>query len=209
MAEARRWFPAVAGAGALAVAVASARGRGQSLDRLLYRAVNAPGGAAPDRFFRSITELGSIWASAGAAAALGASGRRREALDALGAAGAMWVLGQALKGIVLRPRPYDALTDLRLLIERPRGTTWPSSHPAVVLAFVSVAARNVDATRPAKLALAGVAALVAVSRVYLGVHYPADVIGGLLLGRGIADLWSATVSPLVLGRLPSVEVPVQ
>ncbi|MDQ3991589.1 MAG: phosphatase PAP2 family protein [Actinomycetota bacterium] len=44
----------------------------------------------------------------------------------------------------------------------------------------------------------GVAGLVAASRVYLGVHYPADVVGGLLVGRSIADAWSATVSPRVL-----------
>jgi membrane-associated phospholipid phosphatase len=205
----RRWFPALAGVAALGIAVVTARGRGQRLDRKVYRALNGTGGPLADAFFASVTEFGSIWASAGAAAAVARSGRRREAVDAMGAAGAMWVLGQILKRIVLRPRPYAALEQFRLLIRKPRGTTWPSSHPAVLLAFVSVAARNLGARDPVKSGVLALAGLVGLSRVYLGVHYPADVAGGLLLGRGVADLWSAVISPHVLGRLPDVSAPVQ
>lgn len=201
----RRWSPALAGLIALAVAAGTARGRGQHCDRKLYRVLNRARGRGADALFKGITELGSIWAPIGATVALARRGRSREAVDALGAAWAMWVVGQVLKRAVLRPRPYDVLTDLRLLIERPRGTSWPSSHPAVLLAFVSVAARNLDMPPAVRGSLVGLAAAVAVSRVYLGVHYPADVAGGLLLGRGVADLWSAWVSPRTLGRPPSLE----
>jgi undecaprenyl-diphosphatase len=199
----------VAGAAALAVGVATARGRGRDLDDRLYRTLNRERGPAVDRFFRVITELGSIWASAGAAAALAATGRRREGLDAFGAAGAMWLVGQGAKKLFGRPRPYEAIDDLRLLIDRPRASSWPSSHPAVLLAFVSVAARDLNAAPAARTVLAGLAGVIGLSRVYLGVHYPADVLGGLLLGRGVADLWSSVASPVAIGRLPSVEVPVE
>jgi membrane-associated phospholipid phosphatase len=205
----RRWFPAVAGAAALAVGVATARGRGRDLDHRLYRALNRDRGPVVDGFFRGVTELGSIWASGGAAAALAATGRRREALDAFGAAGAMWLVGQAGKRAFGRPRPYEALDDLRLLIARPRASSWPSSHPAVLLAFVTVAGRDVNAPHAARAILASLAGLIGLSRVYLGVHYPADVVGGLLLGRGVADLWSSVVSPGMLGRVPSLGVPVE
>jgi membrane-associated phospholipid phosphatase len=205
----RRWFPMVAGAGALAVAALTAGGRGREFDVRLYRTINRERGPAGDRFFRAITELGSIWASAGAAIALVRFRRGRDGLDALGAAGAMWALGQVLKKLYARPRPYLALEGIRLLIERPRGTSWPSSHPAVILAFLTVASRDLDVSPAAKAGLAGVAGTVGLSRVWLGVHYPADVAGGLLLGRAVADLWSSLVSPLVIRRVPSVMAPVE
>ena len=197
----------MAGLGALAVSALSAGGRGQALDRAVYRAVNRGGGRLTDSFFRGVTELGSLWAAAGAALALAGARRKKEALDALGAAAAMWLLGQALKKLWRRPRPYRSLEDVRLLIAEPAGTTWPSSHPAVLLAFVTVAARDLDGSGTIKAAVVGLAGAVGLSRVYLGVHYPADVAGGLLLGRGVADLWTALVSPRILRRLPSVAVP--
>jgi undecaprenyl-diphosphatase len=205
----RRWFPAVAGAAALALAGATARGRGRAADVRLFRRLNAERGGALDRLFFAVTELGSIWASVGAAVALGLRGHRRPAVDALGAASAMWLVGQALKKAVGRPRPYSSLEGIRLLIERPSGTSWPSSHPAVFLAFGTVAARDLGASDPVKAAVIGVAGVVALSRVYLGVHFPADVAGGLLIGRGVADLWTAAISPRILGRLPAVDVPVE
>jgi membrane-associated phospholipid phosphatase len=198
----RRWFPAAAGGAAFAIAALSAGGSGRRLDERAYRALNGTGGRGADAFFASITELGSIWAPAGAALALSRLGRRREAMDALGAAGAMWALGQVLKRVYLRPRPYRALKDVRLLIAEPSGTTWPSSHPAVLLAFVSVAAKNLDAPPAARSALSGLAVLVGLSRVYLGVHYPTDVAGGLLLGAGLAGLWSQLISPGTAGAAP-------
>lgn len=197
----------IAGLGAFAVSALSAGERGRALDRKLYRAVNRSGGSLADAFFKGVTELGSLWASVGAGVALAGARRKREAFDALGAAATMWLLGQVLKKVWRRPRPYRSLQDVRLLIAEPAGTTWPSSHPAVLLAFVTVAARDLDAAHPLRVALAGLVGAVGLSRIYLGVHYPSDVLGGLLLGRGVADLWSAVVSPRLLGRLPSGAVP--
>jgi len=198
-----RRIPVLAGAAALAVSAISAGGRGQALDRRLYRIMNRDRGAFADALFKGVTELGSLWASVGATVALARAGRRREAVDALGAAATMWLVGQGLKKLWRRPRPYEAMTDVRLMIDEPRGSSWPSSHPAVLLAFVTVAARDLRASHAGKATVTGLAGIVGLSRVYLGVHYPADVAGGLLLGRGVADLWSAIVSPRVLPGLPS------
>src|SRR6266511_2309711 len=68
-----------------------------------------------------------------------------------------------------------------------RATSWPSSHPAVLLAFVTVTGRNLELSRTARTAFRALAAAVGISRTYVGVHYPADVVGGLLLGQAVAD----------------------
>jgi undecaprenyl-diphosphatase len=192
----RKRHTAALALGALGLALATIEGRGRSLDdRLFHWANSRVHHPMLDRLFRSITELGSLYASAGAAATMVLRGRRREGLDALGAAAAMWLLGQGLKEAFRRARPYETGNPHRLLIGKPHGASWPSSHPAVLLAFLTVAARNLEVPSGKRNALTGVAGMVGASRVYLGVHYPADVAGGLLLGRAVGDLWSAVVSP--------------
>jgi undecaprenyl-diphosphatase len=193
---------------ALGLAALTIRGRGRAVDDRLFSWANS-GVPHPalDRFFRGITELGSLYASGAAAGMLLLRDRRREGLDALGAATTMWLVGQVLKEAFRRARPYETGNPLRLLIGKPRGASWPSSHPAVLLAFVTVAGRNLVLPLGQRRALTGLAGLVAASRVYLGVHYPADVVGGLLLGRAVADLWSAGISPRTTGEQPPAPTP--
>jgi membrane-associated phospholipid phosphatase len=190
--RARALLRAAAAAGA-AAAIGYAAYRteeGARADRELFRWANRGHGPRADAFFFGITELGSLYASGAAAGALFLLGRRREAARAMGAAGAAWVAGQVVKEVVDRPRPYEDDPDgVRKLIAEPMGTSWPSSHPAVLTAFTLVAARELELGSAARATLSGLGASVAASRVYLGVHYPADVAGGLLMGRAVAHVW--------------------
>ncbi|MCA1727641.1 MAG: phosphatase PAP2 family protein [Actinobacteria bacterium] len=190
---------ALATAAAFGVVVVSSRGKVRELDDAVFKRLNRDGGPVADRFFDRLTDLGSYWASLGAGAAIAATGRRRAAADALGAATAAWLVGQGLKKAFMRARPYDTLTEFRLLVGRQRGTSWPSSHPLVLTTFLTVAAHDLGIAAPARAGLAGLAGLVAVSRVYVGVHYPSDVVGGVLLGGAFGQAWIAVVSPSVAG----------
>ena len=177
---------------AILVEAASSSRAGQRVDQRLFRMINRGHGPRADVVFDGLTELGSITASAAAGTVLAAAGHRRTALRAVGAAGTMWLVGQGLKRLYLRARPYDALPEIvRLLIGKPKGTSWPSSHPAVLLAFCTVAGEELGLSRTERRALLALAGIVAASRVYLGVHYPSDVVAGLLLGRAVADVWLA------------------
>jgi membrane-associated phospholipid phosphatase len=184
------WAASLAG-GAVAVGYAAVRTpMGRDADRELFAAVNRGHGPKADRFFLGVTELGSMYAAASAAVALAAIGERRAAVRALSAAGATWVLGQGLKKAIDRPRPYDAELDgLRTMIAKPLGTSWPSSHPAVLAAFTRVAARELRLGVASRGVLSALDLSVAISRVYLGVHYPSDAASGVLIGRAVARVW--------------------
>ncbi|UCF78686.1 MAG: phosphatase PAP2 family protein [Candidatus Eiseniibacteriota bacterium] len=84
-----------------------------------------------------------------------------------------------LKSIFSRERPPYALEGVRLLVDTTRSFSFPSAHAANGLAVASFVSSFYPRT---KLALYLVATLVAYSRVYVGVHYPLDVIGGAALG---------------------------
>lgn len=190
------WGAALA-AGAAAVGhVALRTDDGRELDENLFKAMNADHGPEVDRFFGGVTELGSLYAAAAAAGALAFAGRRREGLRALAGAGATWLVLQGVKRGVNRPRPFLANPEgTRRMIAEPHGTSWPSSHPAVLTTFTRVAARELGIGSLGRIALTALDASVAASRVSLGVHYPSDVASGLLLGRAVARVWPRRRAP--------------
>lgn len=82
-----------------------------------------------------------------------------------------------------RARPYDTLTGVRVLVARTSDFSFPSDH-ATVAGAVAGGLWFVD-RRLARLAT-GLALLMAVTRVYVGAHYPGDVLAGLVLGAAVA-----------------------
>jgi membrane-associated phospholipid phosphatase len=93
-------------------------------------------------------------------------------------------LNYAVKLAVKRPRPQlDGLPPLSGVVS---GLSFPSAHATTSFAAAGTYARAVPALAPL---LYGGAAMFAISRPYLGVHYPSDVAAGALLGSAVARAW--------------------
>lgn len=88
------------------------------------------------------------------------------------------VCNMTLKPIIARPRPY-IYTGLEPLIERPGDFSFPSGH---TVASFEAATVFMLRDRRFGIPLLILAVLIAFSRLYLHVHYPTDIIGGMVLG---------------------------
>lgn len=84
-----------------------------------------------------------------------------------------------IKNVVARPRPYDAIAGIESVVSHLSDYSFPSGHS--LCCFEAATALAMNRTKWAITAYVG-AVLVAVSRLFLFVHYPTDVICGALLG---------------------------
>ena len=82
-----------------------------------------------------------------------------------------------------RARPFETTAETRVFGVRPTTRSFPSGHAANAAGGAYALARLAP---EAGAIFWGVALLVSISRVYLGVHYPADVLGGWALGLAVA-----------------------
>lgn len=84
------------------------------------------------------------------------------------------------KNLVARTRPFDVNTAVQLLVAKPKDYSFPSGHTAA--SFASVTALYLAGEKKMWKAAFVLAVLIALSRLYLYVHYPTDIIGGVIFG---------------------------
>lgn len=92
------------------------------------------------------------------------------------------IITQLIKIFIMRPRPYTELSNL-ILLDLGTDYSFPSGHTATSSAMAYVLSKEYN-----KWIFILIPLVVAFSRLYIGVHYPSDVLGGFLLGFFIAYL---------------------
>ena len=99
----------------------------------------------------------------------------------------------ALKNLVARTRPYDVIKGLEVLIDKLSSFSFPSGHTACSFAAAFAYYKCLPKKKwgIAALVLAG---LIGFSRLYVGVHYPTDVLGGAAVGMLAAWIASKFIS---------------
>lgn len=135
-----------------------------------------------DRVMPMITFLGDsglIWILISAALLLSKK-YRSAGIMALCALLINYLLGEVLiKNLIQRPRPFTEYPFMELLIAKPSSYSFPSGHTASSFAAAGILAKEF---RKYRIPIYTLAVLIAFSRMYLYVHYPTDILGGIVLG---------------------------
>lgn len=179
-----------------ALAHAVVRGDTEPFDRSVRNTIHSWAAPMLTGAMRGVTELGAtsfllplavlvVWR-------LHAAGRPRAAVVFLIAVAGAEVCDQALKFYFRRPRP-----EVFFGMAQPSTYSFPSGHSVAsccfygtLAALLSVAARSRLRRALIWIAAAALTMAIGFSRVYLGVHYPSDVLGGY----AVAIVWAALVS---------------
>jgi membrane-associated phospholipid phosphatase len=154
----------------------------ERLLRLIRTRLHAPWADRPIARYSLLGEHGAAWLAIGAAGALLDAPRRDRWLRGVGIVGGTYLVNTAIKQAVRRPRPQ--LPGLAQLTSTPTQLSFPSAHASTSFAGALAYSRLGLPRR----ALYGLAASIALSRLYLGVHYPSDTLAGAALGTLLASL---------------------
>ena len=92
----------------------------------------------------------------------------------------VYIFGQMiLKNLISRPRPCHVDQAFEMLVARPSSSSFPSTHSAWAFAAATAIFMKY---KKAGIAAFIVAALIAFSRMYMFLHYPTDVLCGIIFG---------------------------
>lgn len=152
------------------------------VDVKIFRAVTGVRREPLTPVMRGLTRVGTagaLWGAVAAGAFLLDGFYLLGLLVPWGAVAGSWVLAEASKHLFDRARPHDSDMGIAPLVKTPSSSSFPSGHSATAAAGSIALSAAYPVLAPVFL-IAGLAVMF--SRIYLGVHYPSDVLVGAVIG---------------------------
>lgn len=140
-------------------------------------------------FITKLGDAGMIWILLSVVLLLIPRTRKSGAILAVALCVDVVLCNGILKNLFRRIRPCDVNTSIQLLVTRPDDFSFPSGHTAA--SFAAVAALMLAGEKKLWIPALVLAVFIAFSRLYLYVHYPTDILGGIAVGifAGYVGYW--------------------
>lgn len=143
-----------------------------------------------DRIMWGLTQIGNMAFTVILAALSYELGDTRFAVLLVLGVLSLWLFVEAVKGLADRARPFKILEEARIVGWREPGKSFPSGHTSQAFFVMFLLAHHLQLAPQAAAVLYGLAAVVGLTRVYVGAHYPRDVLAGACLGL----VWGILIS---------------
>jgi membrane-associated phospholipid phosphatase len=157
---------------------------GQKLDAWAFLLFNLRGSRPIwlDRLMIGFTQIGSGIVAIGIALVLFFAGNRLLAYELMLGTLSLWMFVEILKLLVNRSRPFIQLTQARIVGFRAIGRSFPSGHTSQSFFMATLLSQYFHPGVLVVLLLYTSALIVGITRMYVGAHYPRDVVAGAILG---------------------------
>ena len=135
-----------------------------------------------DRTMLGFTQIGSGIAALAIGLILFLTGNRLAAYELILGTLTLWIMVELVKALVRRSRPFIRVTQARIVGYRAGGRSFPSGHTSQAFFMATLLAPHFHASAWVVFLLYAIALLVGITRMYVGAHYPRDVLAGAILG---------------------------
>jgi len=164
---------------------------GQRLDiwAFLFFNLRGPRPVWLDRAMLGFTQIGSGVAALAIGLILFLAGDRLVAYELILGTFTLWIVVELVKALVQRSRPIIQVTQARMVGYQDRGRSFPSGHTSQAFFMATLITLHFNASIWMAFLLYTIALLVGITRMYVGAHYPRDVLAGAILGSAWGLLW--------------------
>lgn len=166
------------------VAISFVWSAGQKLDTWVFLTFNLRWSRPLwlDRVMLGFTQVGNGFTTLAFALILIFASQRYLAYELILGTLTLWLVVMLIKVIARRSRPFIRLVQTRVIGYKPRGRSFPSGHTSQTFFVATLMIQHFHAGFWIAILLYAIAMLVGITRMYVGAHYPRDVLAGAILG---------------------------